>query len=464
MDEFEADVVDISPLQCPKCRTVVHEDDAYCESCGTNLLETFTKLCPNCGKALSETSSFCSSCGTAISASARTDTEELTTAPPIDLERTLPFEESEFIGTTEDEYDEDEIEEPARPRKPRRRWIYALLIVVLLAAGATAAWWYGYRQPDLRRFADRLNEAAAMAATAQEETDSLSDPSDLDTFSAEVEDLIDDAGDLEGEIADVTDGGRRSALETIVAAELGYLRELDRLSELPSADARPSEYVRVGELAVEVEAAFEAVQEYDPAFDIPAVSPSPLTSALSDLAAYRKQVIKERERAREINKERAEKLAEVNAFADQLDGIISRYSEARADLADWIANVDQYGSSYNAAYSKLDQQIQLRTQLRSELAALTPPDPFGADQAALLGVMDQAVTATQDAYRGIEEYQFDFSYRYLFYYETPGWRSFEAQTDAISDDYEAALFTYEEHKTDTIQRLEKRVPLPELPE
>lgn len=463
MDEFEAEVVDISPILCPKCRSVVSEEDAYCEGCGTNLLEPLTRLCPKCGKALSQTSSYCSGCGTAVTSEARVQTTELPASPPIDVERTLPFDESDW-GIAYDEADrEAHTASPDRKRR-RKRWPYALLAAVIVLSGAGAGWWYGYRQPDLKRFADQLDRATELALSSQETTDSLEDPSDLDGFSAEIDDVIAKAEELDGETGDVIDAGRRSALENIVVAQLDYFSELDRLSELPSAEAQPSEYVRARELAGEVEATFAQAKRYDATLEVPAISPSPLTAVLSDLAAYRKEVLKERARAREINKERAAELAEVNAFTDQLDGIVSRYSSARGELSEWIDNVDQYGSSFNAAYSKLDQQVELRNQLRSELAALTPPDPFGADQAALLAVMDRAVTATQDAYRGIEEFQFDFNYRYLYYYDTPGWRSFEAQTDEISDSYEAALAAYESRKTDVVKRLEKRVPLPELPD
>lgn len=466
VDRLEADVFDISPILCPACRGPVGEEDAYCEACGTNLLEPLTRLCATCGKGLSQTSSYCSGCGTAVAAHPAVETIELPESAPGDVQSGQDSDNYDYSpGLDETESDDLDVE-PATgmPTRKRRRWPYVVLAIALLIGGITAGWWYGYRQPDLNRFSVQLSNITALAASSQEATDSLADPSDLDKFSTEVDALLSETRDLQDDAGEVKDGGRREALENIATAEVAYLEELARLSELPSAEARPSEYLRVGELASELEGAFEDAQSFDASLEVPAISPSPLTSALADLASYRKEVIKERERARKINQQRAEDLAAVNAFTDQLDGIVSRYSAARADLAAWIDNVDRYGASFGAAYSKLDQQIALRSQLRNELAALTPPDPFGADQAALLAVMDRAITATQDAYRGIEEYQFDFNLRYIFYYETPGWRSFEAQTDEISDSYETVLANYEANKAETVKRLERRVPLPELPE
>jgi DNA repair exonuclease SbcCD ATPase subunit len=306
-----------------------------------------------------------------------------------------------------------------------------------------------------------------IASASQDDVDALGDPSGLDrlesAISLELEELRIMANDAQA----IEDDEHRAAILSFIDAEKRYLTELVRLAGLSSEEASIDQYDLIGDLADEAEeemAAAITLRPGDPPVTGVVLSPAPLTRALSELAAYRAEVVKERARITRLNKERAKKLATVRSATEQVDGIIDRYSTARAELSNWISGVNSHGATFLEAYQVLDQQAERRRQLRDELAALEMPDPFGQDKAALLAVMDQAVAATEAAYRGIEEYQYDFNYRYYSYDQTPGWLQFEAATDDISDSYSATLANYEDRKLTVLKKISRRTPLPKLPD
>jgi hypothetical protein len=84
-------------------------------------------------------------------------------------------------------------------------------------------------------------------------------------------------------------------------------------------------------------------------------------------------------------------------------------------------------------------------------------------KANVLAVMDSAITATEDASRGISEYQSDVDYTYYSYDQTPGWLSFQEASQQIGTDYGRALSAYEQQKRTILTRLSKREPLPKPP-
>ena len=151
----------------------------------------------------------------------------------------------------------------------------------------------------------------------------------------------------------------------------------------------------------------------------------------------------------------------MQSFTGSFDGILSRYSASRDELGDWASKVATEGATYTEAYQVLEQQADRRRQLRDELAALSAPAEFATARASILSVMDSAITATEDASRGISEYQSD--YTYSSYDQTPGWTSFHETSLQIADDYGSAMSTYERDKQTIIARLSKREPLPKSP-
>lgn len=446
--------------RCANCGHSVGEDDVYCLSCGVSLIQhALTQLCSHCGKALPREAVFCSSCGKAV---ARANLAEGTTSS-IDLHRTLPFDTSDIQRVAEDE-EETALERQSRhpTRRRGRRYLLAISALLLVAGAALAVWWFAFRQPDLRLFDRALSDVSAVATEAQEAVDAIRDPSDLDPFAEDASELQERLDGVLQDAAAIRDEANRVVLEDVGAVQSQYFEELERLALLPSADAQPAEYERVKELAGDLKDVYGDVESADSAFSGPQVSPMPLLAALSDLAQYRKEVLRERAQIRRSNAARAAELKEVEAFVGQVDGIVARYTEARGDLAAWTEKARTVGASLLEGYQVLEQNVDLRTQIRAELAALAAPEAFAADIQNLISVIDDAIGATQAAMRGIDEYLYNFRYRRVS--DTPGWVEFQAATNRISDAYSSALGVYEAHKTEEIDRLSKRVPLPEVPE
>lgn len=439
------EVFDISPLVCPSCRSQVAEEDVYCAACGTDLLQELASLCPNCGRAVKTEAAFCPSCGRGL----RPDTASTEPAIPAIAStamETPPIPASEARRTS---------------WRGRRVWIPAAGAVALITI--VAAWWFLVRT-DYGVFDKGLQTAAALATEGQANIEEISDPGDLEEFADDTEDLVSDLAAVYESASDADGSQLSSALENLAKAQEDYWNELIRLAQLPSAEVSPEEYERAEELRDILDLAFADAKELRAgvSFDVPELSHTPLTNALADLAAYRRQIIKEREEIKKENAARARQLDSVQAFTGNLDGVIDRYSDARMELQDWLDGVRTYGATVSEGYDVLRQNVDLRTQIRTELAALQAPKAFAGDVQALLGVMDDAIAATGTAVRGIDEYLFSYQYRSVF--ETPGWHTFQSASDAIGDAYAVAVSDYETHKRNEIRRLSKVTPLPDLPE
>lgn len=444
----DAHVIDILPLACPRCRVAVTDEDAFCPSCGLDLLEGLPQLCSRCGKPSSIDAQFCSGCGLSFEQDPSRETTEW-----------IPR-----VATEPQEYEDASIDDV--PRKRSRTKLAATLVIALivLAGAAWSAWWFGFRI-DHAKFDDGLKSAYAVGAEVQALTDEVTGPEDLSAYAQDMAPFLDETEAIESLAAEVDGSEFQTALRDLAVLQGEYLAELVRLAELPSADARPAEYERAEELSRELSSALQAVADLrGDAIEIERITMNvtPLTSALADLAAYRKEVLAERARIKKKNASNAKELVAVTAVTEQIDGIIARYGDGRGELQDWVTRVRGSNASIQEGYQVLENNVALREQIRSELAGLNAPAPFSADVQALLAVVDDAIAANQAAVRGIDEYLNSFNYWSVF--ETPGWAEFMEASDRVTDSFASAVFTFESHKEDVVRKLEKKIPLPELPE
>jgi len=440
-----AEVIDITPLECPKCGETADPEDAFCGDCGYDLLQELPILCPTCGKAAATNQFFCRTCGTSLVADTAEHSEAVTA--PLDAARV-----EEVSGR--------------QPSRPRRGYGRAMKVAVgLLAVVAIGiASWYLLRGPDLAPYDEGMRAISAWAEDLQGSANDVTGPEDLASLSESIGDSADDLSDIENEVGDLDAPEHHAALLALIAAETNLLEEVQRLSELPSADVNANELVEVEDLSEEVVSTFAAaldLRQPDPTPASPTFDETPLTSALLDLAEYRKEVIRERARITKANKRRAGELETLKAFTGDVDGIVERYSTARAELSNWITTTDA-GRTWQEAYQVLDQGSSQRAQLRDELASLEAPSAFTSVRSDLLAIMDRAVEAMGAASRGMAEFQYDWSYWH--YTETPGWQEFEQATDEITSSYNSSLNTYEELKSELTKRLSKQTPPPELPD
>lgn len=356
----------------------------------------------------------------------------------------------------------------AAPR--RRRWPLAVAIAaVLVGAGAGGSVVYlTTRGPDLADFERGLEQATALAISLQRATDTLNAADDLDSFSSALVVRREDLAELERQAEAVETSVHRLALLALVDAESRYLAELGRVADLPATSSPEGRAERARELANSVSRALATatalLDRPQTAVEVE-ISPAALTEVLTERheawqqakAAYADQLAE----AKQINARRARQLSALKAFTGQFDGIIGRYSRSRHELAAWIDKVNAYGATYGEAYEVLYQQASRRRAFRDELAALRAPAEFASHQQAVLALMDRAIDATEAASRGISEYQ--SSYAYPYYDETPGWLTFEEASNQISRDYTRVLGDYDARKKALFARLSKKVPLPDPP-
>jgi hypothetical protein len=251
----------------------------------------------------------------------------------------------------------------------------------------------------------------------------------------------------------------------LVGATESYLDELQAAATLPAGQNPQAASDRADEQADELESVLAAANALSSRDELPPpnVSATPLVRALASrhqaFLTYEKQLAA----TKALNRSRAAHLASAQTFTRSFDGIIGRYSDSRNELGDWTAKVESEGATYTEAYEVLYQQAERRRQLRDELSALVAPAEFATMKADVLAVMDSAITATEDASRGISEYESDTYYSYGSYDQTPGWVSFQDASEQIRTDYGRAVAAYDAQKRTILARLAKREPLPKPP-
>jgi hypothetical protein len=336
-----------------------------------------------------------------------------------------------------------------------------LVVAVLLASGLL---YLATRGPDTAAFDQGYDDTSATIAVIAGATDDVTAvglPAYRRTLEAQDRDLP----RLEIAAAGVEQADRRAALVALVGATESYLDELEAAATLPPGQNPQATSDRADERADELESALAAANALSSRDELPPpnVSATPLVRALASrhqaFLTYEKQLAA----AKVLNRRRAAHLASAQTFTRSFDGIIGRYSDSRDELGDWTAKVENEGATYTEAYAVLYQQAERRRQLRDELTALVAPAEFATMKANVLAVMDSAITATEDASRGISEYQSDVDYTYYSYDQTPGWLSFQEASQQIGTDYGRALSAYEQQKRTILTRLSKREPLPKPP-
>jgi hypothetical protein len=335
--------------------------------------------------------------------------------------------------------------------------IVAVLLGLLVLYLAT-------RGPDTAAFNRGYEDTSATIAVIAGATDDVS-PVELPAYRRTLEAQERELPRLEIAAAGVEQADRRAALVALVGATESYLDELKAAATLPAAQNPQPASDRANQQADELETALAAANALSSRDELPppTVSATPLVVALASrhqaFLTYEKRFAA----AKALNRLRAARLTSAQTFTRSFDGIIGRYSDSRDELGDWTAKVDSEGSTYSEAYGVLAQQTDRRRQLRDELAALVAPAEFATMKADVLAVMDSAIIATEDASRGISEYQSDVNYSYYSYDQTPGWVSFQEASDQISTDYSRALSAYEKRKRTITARLSTREPLPKPP-
>jgi hypothetical protein len=350
----------------------------------------------------------------------------------------------------------------------RRKWPFVVLAVGLAVAAALAATavYMVTRGPDLAAFHTDLEQTGELALSLQAETERLKTPAALAGFRGTLADTARRLDELERDALAVDQTRHRLALLDAIDAGKRYVGELETLTLLDRKITPDGRDARALELAAEAEQAYDAAAalDSDPAVVRNlALSPTPVATVLGERHLAWTNYEQRLAAANALRRQHQATLTSLQGFTNRMDGIVARYQDSRDELADWIAGVNAYGTTYTEAYDVLFQQEQRRSQLRDELALLHPPPAFVADQQALLGIMDDSVSALSAASRGVSEYQSDYGDAYPVYRDTPGWQDFEQASNEIADRLDDVLGSYSARKNTVFAPLSKPVQLPEAP-
>jgi hypothetical protein len=137
-----------------------------------------------------------------------------------------------------------------------------------------------------------------------------------------------------------------------------------------------------------------------------------------------------------IRAQQAEQAA-LSEYSGQMEAEIRTYTSLRTDAANFVNRVESGAPvSYADAYTFLQQAESGRQAVRDAMNAL--PVPAGMEQAhaALVAILDQAISAIQSARDGI--YQAE-TCTYCYWRDTPGWQTFHSASSAITGEYEQAV-------------------------
>lgn len=172
-----------------------------------------------------------------------------------------------------------------------------------------------------------------------------------------------------------------------------------------------------------------------------------------------------RRSVKQFRKDRTRNRSAATTYEQGVRSNLAQYAGTRSDLQRWINGVESYGATFAEAYSELAQQKEARQQVRSQLAALTPPVALAGSHNRVLAVIDQAIDALDSASEGLNQLQHSrasFYGPYDSYDETPSWREFRSASDRISAEFPAAQAAWERDAAAYIKQLKSGTP-PERP-
>lgn len=179
-----------------------------------------------------------------------------------------------------------------------------------------------------------------------------------------------------------------------------------------------------------------------------------VTSARKRLAAWRSDV-------REAEEQRDEELAALSSYESGYRTHMERYNDLRDSTADFTERIrDDYGVTYDEAYTAFYDGISQREGVRDAMNALSPPDSVRSNHLAVVGVIDDAIAAMQAAVDGLADSQFCY---YCYYEDTPGWRRFQEESDRITDEFASATSSWDAAISARRAELEN-LELPERPQ
>ena len=180
-----------------------------------------------------------------------------------------------------------------------------------------------------------------------------------------------------------------------------------------------------------------------------------LSGAATKLAHWQKRVAT-------IRSGRHERLLVINAYAKTFRSHIGTYEAARTRLDDFIADVDENGATFQEAYDFLSTASGDRAIASAAVKSIHPPAEVRLQHDAVVAAIARASSAVDAASSGVADYQFDYEGEYETYKDTPGWRTFRAESKAVAAQYESAVAEWQ-RRLDRLRTSLRSAPFPPHP-
>jgi hypothetical protein len=376
------------------------------------------RYCASCGAPAGHGAAYCASCGTALVAEPQP--RQVVVARP----------------------------SPAADRRRvdrRTLLVAAALLVVVALIAALVLLRGGSDGPAFDHERAVADAGRAVVVTA----DAIGEAETVAALTAAAKDAGEQAEDLDAPLADADrigdDGDRRATRLTLGASQAvlaGYAALADlapeRLDDWPALRADLSD--AGGELiAADRELRAEDLRGLGAGvLDSTAETVDNVNELIEGAQAELRDWRAEADR---INAERTLQLAALGGYEQAFRGHDARYVELRGDLQDFVDRVDADGVSFGEAYSTLSQATAQREEIRNALRALTPPPALAASHAGVVDVLDEAIDAMRSASEGVRQYE--YSWDYWYYKDTPGWQTFMAASSGITGAHDTAFRAWE---------------------
>lgn len=152
---------------------------------------------------------------------------------------------------------------------------------------------------------------------------------------------------------------------------------------------------------------------------------------------------------------------ELDTYASQMRAQVRTYSTLRGDTADFIDRIESGAYiTFDEGYAFLDQAQWNRRAVRDTMNGLGVPAAMQGQHAALVAVIDRAISAIQAADDGT--YDAEWCTTTCYWKNTPGWRTFHTESMAISTEYASTLTAWETGIAEA-QGAAAHLPLPPKP-
>jgi hypothetical protein len=153
--------------------------------------------------------------------------------------------------------------------------------------------------------------------------------------------------------------------------------------------------------------------------------------------------------------------ASLRHYRDGMNAHLQRYAALRSDLSTWIDRVDSGAYvTWDEAYSVLSQAQGDRQAVRDAISGLTPPANVVSAHTEMLSVIDDAISATQAGYDGMQDS--NYCSTNCYYKDTPGWQRFSSESSRITAAFSDASEAWDSAIAATETSIEDR-QLPKKP-